>query len=555
MVIALAAVLAFSLRSLGQERERLLGDFAGAQEATVRKLGSNLDDALQNLEEDARVIATLIQGSPSRSQDPSRDEGQAAMLASFRALAIVVRHYRGLALFGPDGAVRISATDPSEKHVTREALLRMSRTAAAAAPGEGRRLTGPVMGAPDHYFYFYTFPVGAETVVITLDAPRFIQAGLRATPEGRVLVTDPGGVEWTGCVGGSPCRAEPAGPRIPAGSAGASGVSWLDGSAAAALQLPHERAVAAWLTLESAAAGRWRLTLIASAAALHAREHSLARQFLFTTLGMLAAIAIVGAFIVRQQRYSGALAERLKNAETLRSLERQLMRAEKLATTGVLAAGIAHEVGTPLGIIRARAEILMDELRGHDAGPALDTILKQIDGISSTIRQVLDFSRSQPVEMRPVEPAAAIHAATDLLQHRFRAQQLVVHVDVEPDVPEIAADFNQLQQVLVNLLLNACDATAEGGKIWISVRRGDEGQVRWDLRDNGTGIPAEHLLAVFDPFFTTKKRGQGTGLGLPVVASIIRNHGGEISLSSTPGEGTTVSMVWPAAGSEDHGQG
>jgi signal transduction histidine kinase len=183
-------------------------------------------------------------------------------------------------------------------------------------------------------------------------------------------------------------------------------------------------------------------------------------------------------------------------------------------------------------------------------------IVRQIDHISSTIRQVLDFSRSQAVEVQRVRPAAALKAVTDLLDHRFQQQALAVTTSVAPEVPDMAADPNQLQQVLVNLLLNACDACQSGGAIRVAVAPAEDPSfVEWTLRDDGGGVAQEHLLAVFDPFFTTKKRGEGTGLGLSVAAGIVRNHGGEITLASAAGEGTTVTILWPVFGRVDHAQG
>jgi signal transduction histidine kinase len=322
--------------------------------------------------------------------------------------------------------------------------------------------------------------------------------------------------------------------------------------------LPGSTAVATWATATGGPhhLGPWRVLLVSSASALDAREQSLVRQLGLTVAGLLAAIGIVGALIVRQQRYSATLTERLKSAETLRSLEGQLIRAEKLATTGVLAAGIAHEVGTPLGIIRARAELLGDDLASPGGRRALDAIIQQIDRISGTIRQVLDFSRSQAVQVSPIDAATALHAVTELLDHRFKQDDLRVTTSVEPQLPPIAADANQLQQVLVNLLLNACDACARGAAIHVGVAPSDEGGfVEWTVRDHGSGIAQEHLLAVFDPFFTTKKRGEGTGLGLPVAAGIVRNHGGDIALTSNPGEGTTITIRWPVYEEARHGQG
>ena len=232
----------------------------------------------------------------------------------------------------------------------------------------------------------------------------------------------------------------------------------------------------------------------------------------------------------------------------LKSLEKQLVRAEKLGTVGVLTAGLAHEIGTPLGIIRGRAEVLLGKVTDPAVAKDLDSVIRQIDQIGTTIRQVLDFARTQPVEMRAVNPHDAIEAAVTILDWRIRQKELFVRLDSPPGVPTIAADPDQLQQVLVNLLINACDACDKKGAIRVGAREVEGGgAVLLEISDDGCGIAQEDLNAVFDPFFTTKKRGEGTGLGLPVASSIVRNHHGEISLVSRKGEGTTVKILWPVA--------
>jgi signal transduction histidine kinase len=556
LVLAVVAVLAFAARSLTKERARLLQGFADTQQVAAHELATSLEDRLLDADEDARVIATMVQAAHREAPDQG-DLAEKNMVASFNAMAIVVRHYRSLALFDRAGVLKVSAVDPSEPKRTGEALLQESRAQARhAAPAT--RLTGPVEVVPSRFVYLYTFAVDRDVVVITIDARRFLQSALRAVPDAKVSVTDPSGREWTGCAPGVSCAPGP--PEVlssvPEAAHGAEGSSWLDVATARELGLPDATAVATWTTAGTPDEGRWRVLLVASAAALHEREQALMRKLILTVIGLLAAIGVVGGLIVRQQRYAAALSERLRNAETLRNLEGQLIRAEKLATTGVLAAGIAHEVGTPLGIIRARAELLLDELGAHTGRHALDAIVQQIDRISSTIRQVLDFSRSQAVEVQRVPPATALQAVTALLDHRFQQQHLRVTTHVGPDTPDMAADPNQLQQVLVNLLLNACDACASGGSIRISVAAGEtRATVVWTIRDNGAGIAQENLLAVFDPFFTTKKRGEGTGLGLSVATGIVQNHGGELMLTSAVGEGTTVTLRWPAFGEGSHGQG
>jgi signal transduction histidine kinase len=552
MVLAVALVLLFAVRNLRHERVRLRDGFAALQVASARAAASSLEDRLKNLTEDAHVIGALIERH-RHGRDGA--EAEQNMLASFAAMTGVVRHYRSLALLAPDGHIRVSAVDPSEQPSVSNALLELSRSTFGRS-GPNPELRGPSEVVPGRYMYVYAFGVGGETVVITVDAPVFLR--FRPLAGAKIVVTDPRGYDWIDCTVSHRCgprraKTGAATERVPAEDS--AGTTSIDASEAATLGLPGANAVVAWRTVDQPPMGAWRVSVVVSAAPLSDQEHALERELVITAGGLLSAIGVIGALIVRQQRHSAALAERLRHTETLRSLEGQLIRAEKLSTTGVLAAGIAHEVGTPLGIIRARAELLLDEVPSEKGQRAVGTIIGQIDHISSTIREVLNFSRSQVVELRSVPPEHAIATATGLLAHRFQQQNIRVHVDVEAGVPDVAADPNQLQQVLVNLIMNACDACARGGQVWISVRQLDETSVLWQVRDTGSGIPEEHLLAVFDPFFTTKKRGEGTGLGLSVATSIVRNHGGDISLASVVGEGTTMTIRWPIAKEDSHAEG
>ncbi|MCE9672677.1 ATP-binding protein [Myxococcus stipitatus] len=244
----------------------------------------------------------------------------------------------------------------------------------------------------------------------------------------------------------------------------------------------------------------------------------------------------------------------LEDLSSLRALEGQLLRAEKLATVGVLAAGIAHEIGTPLGVIRGRAEYVQDKLgMEHPQAPGLGTIVEQIDRVSRTIRQLLDFSRLQPAESRAVALAPVVKAVQELLRVEAERRRVSLELELPPQLPALAADADQLQQVLVNLVLNACDACEPGGRVRLSATSveadapGAWGQVCITIEDDGCGIAPRHLNQVFDPFFTTKKRGLGTGLGLSMVAQIVRNHGGRIELDSAPSQGTRATLRWPAA--------
>jgi signal transduction histidine kinase len=544
MVVAVALVLVFAVRNLELEHAHLFEGFTATQLASARATASSLEDRLKSIIEDAHVVATLAERARGRDAEPE-------LLTAFDAMTNVVRHYRSLALFSADGRLLVSAVDESEAPASAAALLKVSETSAGQARRDAR-LSGPFEVARGRRLYVYAFPVRGGTVAVTIDAPVFLR--FRASPGAQIVVVGPDGSAWLGCSTAHACAPQ---RDVLSPQTGAGGdVAWLDAKAAERVGLPGAIAVAAWRSVEQPSLGAWRVAVIASAASLRDQERALERELVLTAGGLLGTIGIIGALIVRQQRHAAALAERLRHAETLRVLEGQLIRAEKLATTGVLAAGIAHEVGTPLGIIRARAELLHDDVLSESGRRAVGTIIGQIDQISSTIREVLDFSREQAVELRSVSPEHALGTVTNLLEHRFMQQKIRAHVDVEAGLPDVAADPNQLQQVLVNLVMNACDALPEGGEIWLTARRDDGGAcVAWELRDNGSGIAAENLLAVFDPFFTTKKRGEGTGLGLPVAASIVRNHGGELSLASALGQGTIVSIRWPVAKGEAFAQG
>jgi two-component system, NtrC family, sensor histidine kinase HydH len=248
----------------------------------------------------------------------------------------------------------------------------------------------------------------------------------------------------------------------------------------------------------------------------------------------------------------------LEDVTELRALSSQLLRAEKLATVGVLAAGIAHEVGTPLGVVRGRAELLLSKLgHGHPNAESARIIVDEIDRISRVIRELLDFSRVSRAAAVAVPLEGAARDVSELLAYEARTRGVEVEVDVPPGLPPLAADADQLKQVLVNLALNALDASPPGGRVAIRAQpEPGAARARVEIADEGAGIPDALRHRVFDPFFTTKKRGKGTGLGLTIAAQIVRNHGGEIDLESASGKGTRVVVSWPLASSgpeEVHG--
>jgi signal transduction histidine kinase len=239
----------------------------------------------------------------------------------------------------------------------------------------------------------------------------------------------------------------------------------------------------------------------------------------------------------------------IEDLSELRALESQLLRAERLSTVGVLAAGIAHEIGTPLGVVRSRAEYTRAKLgTDHPQARGLEVIVEEVDRVSRTIRQLLDFARVRPAQARTVVVAEIAQRVRELLHLEAERRRVTLVVECAPDLHPVMADPDELQQVLINLTMNALDAGPQKVRLEAVADDGPDGpRVRIRVHDDGAGIAPEHLNLVFDPFFTTKKRGQGTGLGLAVASQIVRNHGGEIEIDSAPRRGTTVTLLWPAA--------
>lgn len=227
-----------------------------------------------------------------------------------------------------------------------------------------------------------------------------------------------------------------------------------------------------------------------------------------------------------------------------RLLEDQLRKTERLAELGTLASGMAHEIGTPMNVILGRAELLMRKATDERTKRGLETIVTQVERITKIMNQLLSFARKRPAERKGVNLEAVMLDVLDVLQERFHKHQITVTKTVPPRLPKVLADSDHMNQVFLNLILNACQAMSEGGTLSLALHSTNS-TVELTVQDTGCGIPREQLSKIFDPFFSTKAVGEGTGLGLTVVHGILQEHRGTIRVTSVPGQGTTFIVSLP----------
>jgi signal transduction histidine kinase len=549
VLLALSAIVGISMSSAAVEQERLLSEFTSETRQQVHASAEALS-RLDSVHQDMHMLADLVERSRHDRQLDDATERR-VWESAFRALAVVVVHYRIIALVGANGSLDVLAVDPTENRAIAEALLPDVGRSGMNAAARGAETLGKPVRFGLRSFLVYATPVpGGGAIVIASDAALLLRSvawpQVTAT---RLFVTDPSAVVWSGCETSAGCRVTDPGLLPSFVGSPASSPLHLDAQQAQRLGLFPASAVCVSEGV-SGSTGNWIVTWIASTQALMKREQSVLSRIVTTAAAAAIVVAAVGMVVLRQQRRAAELANQLRYAQAqskAQDLENQLVRADRLITVGVMATEIAHEVGTPLAVVRGRAEQVIRDLGGGAGAEDLRIVIKHVDQISSTIRQLLDFSRRSPLEKRSVSLALVVERTKNLLQLKIEARHLQVEIAVSDDLPMLTADPDQLQQVLVNLLLNACDASAAGDRIHLFARRAPNDMVLIEVMDHGCGIPPDALQIVFDPFFTTKPRGEGTGLGLSITAGIVRNHAGQIDLRSTPGEGTSVTVLWPAS--------
>ena len=238
--------------------------------------------------------------------------------------------------------------------------------------------------------------------------------------------------------------------------------------------------------------------------------------------------------------------EQKRAEEVLRKSEQWRAESEKLAAVGRLAAGVAHEINNPLTVVLTFSCLLaekenLDEQDKQD----LALIVHETTRASAIVRDLLDFARERPVKRELLDINDVIRRTLRLLGNQKAFQQITIREDLRSDLPAVHGDMNQLEQVFLNLSLNACEAMPHGGTLAIS-SLAEDGNVLARVADTGCGISKMHLDKIFEPFFTTKPVGKGTGLGLSVSYGIVQQHGGALTVESTEGKGTTFTVVLPS---------
>lgn len=261
-------------------------------------------------------------------------------------------------------------------------------------------------------------------------------------------------------------------------------------------------------------------------------------------ISLNAAIVYEGETEVATIGFFHDLREQIKMKNELEKTQVQLLQAEKMASLGKLAAGVAHQLNNPLGGITLFTKLVMEEYDHEEAVMAdLKRILKDAERCRDTVKELLEFARQTRQEMRSHDINQAISRTLFLLENQTLFQNIEIEKNLSDDLPQVRGDIQQLNHLFMNIILNAAQAMEGNGKLTIRTKLTEQkDRVRIEISDTGPGIPDDVMPHIFDPFFTTKEEGKGTGLGLSMAYGIVQNHGGAISAKSIPGEGTTFTI-------------
>jgi len=316
---------------------------------------------------------------------------------------------------------------------------------------------------------------------------------------------------------------------------------------AVAFGLPRRMAVAG-LARVRADGGDWAIVVLASAERLRDRERHEWWRFGLTAAGVSVLVVVFGGLALRRQRRELELERKVLVSTLERDRDALLAQADKMASLAALSTGIAHEVGTPLGVIVGRVEQVMPACESDErASAALRIVLEQVARIQAIVRGSLALARGEAPHLEPTAPSSVAKHAVELLRHRFAKAEVEIVSAVDPGLPDIACEASLFEQAVVNVLLNACQATPPGGRVRLSVTASD-GRVSFVVDDEGAGIDDEVARRAAEPFFSTKRAHGGSGLGLTIAREIVDHHGGTLALARRDdGKGTRATITIAAA--------
>jgi signal transduction histidine kinase len=392
--------------------------------------------------------------------------------------------------------------------------------------------------------FVVSVPLGSKRVDLGIGAAQLLgtDPGLAPSGELAVLLSVPGH-SLLYATDGRKVESPPLRAAVDSGSRALR----LDRPQAAQVGLPARTSMAGIAQVDEGALGGWAVVAVASAARERDREKRALWRLVLSVLVASSLVLAFGGVALRNQRRELDLSRQLAIAKVQRGADEALAHAQRAATMGTFAMGVAHEVSTPLGVIMGRAEQLIRRVQGDErAANNAQLILKQTDRIQQIVRRFLDMARGGPPSLERTDPSEVALAAARGVQHRFSQANVVLTSDVPSSLPAIQCDRALLEQALVNLLLNSCEACRPGEHVDIAARA-DAESVAFVVTDDGAGITSEHAARATQPFFTTKAERGGSGLGLAIASEIAKSHRGELTIGPNAARGTRACIQIPVA--------
>ena len=312
----------------------------------------------------------------------------------------------------------------------------------------------------------------------------------------------------------------------------------------AVIGVAHTPAGPGWKGADSLRPLGWTVGIAATADRQRDRDRAGLQRLLVSIALATGLVAAFGGLALARQRSQHVLARELAVTDAARARDAELERLSRAATMAALGSGVAHELSTPLGVIVGRAEQLLGRASTDDrVAKNAQTIIEQVDHIDRVVRGLLGLARGAPIALEPVNPRVLVDEAAALVDHRF-ARAEVQLISTVADLPNIRCEPLLFKHALVNLMLNACDASPRGGTVRVDVTA-EGSEIVFAVSDDGDGIAPADAARALEPFFTTKPVGEGTGLGLAIANEIASTHRGSLQIGPRSPRGTRASITVP----------